>query len=88
MNGRTITDKYIVRVDDLHEATETVDRLKELGYVHRGSVEKINCYYIGREVVFDDGSETLLIVNWGRDEVMESDEFKDMVTYNRFISLT
>lgn len=89
VNGRTITDDFIVRVESLNEAKKVVKRFAKLGYSFAASPEKFNCYYIARSVVFDDGSEpTKKLVNWGRSEVEESDEFNQMMSYDKFMEQT
>lgn len=86
VNGRTITDDYIIRVETWAGAKKVVAKLNTLGYSFAASVEKYNCYYVARSVVFDDGSEpTRKTINWGRSEVEDSDEFDKMQTYEEFM---
>jgi hypothetical protein len=86
VNGRTISDDYIIRVETLSAAKKVVVKLKELGYRFSANVEKYNCYYIASKVVFDDVSEPIRkFVQWGRDEVKRSEEFDIMQTYEEFM---
>jgi hypothetical protein len=86
INGRTITDDYIIRVETWAGAKKVVAKLENLGYSFAADVQKHRCYYIGRSVVFDDGSEpTMKLINWGRDEVEESEDFSTMQTYEEFM---
>lgn len=88
INGRTIIDDFIVKIGPIEEAFEVVKKLEKMGYEYWAGIEKINCYYVGRSVIFDDGSQpTKKLVNWGRNEVEESGEFDKMMTYEEFMAL-
>jgi len=86
VNGRTISDDYIIRVETWAAAKKVVAKLRGLGYSFNASVEKHRCYYIAQSVVFDDGSEpTKKLISWGRQEVEDSNEFDKMQTYEEFM---
>jgi len=86
VNGRTISDDYIIRVESLDAAKKVVAKFEEMGYSFAASVEKSKCYYIATKVVFDDDKEPMKkFAQWGRDEVKNSEEFGIMQTYEEFM---